>query len=110
MAKGAAKESTGTRRQFSREYKLEAVRRVTEGGRPPSAVARELGINANMLRNWRRQLVGGTAASAAAVFPGNGTLTSQDEEIRRLRRECAVLKQERDFLRSATVFFAKESR
>lgn len=105
MAKGSAV----TRRQFSREYKLEAVRRVTEGGRAPSAVARELGINANMLRNWRRHLVAGAAAETA-VFPGNGTLTSQDEEIRRLRRENAVLKQERDFLRSATVFFAKESR
>lgn len=109
MGKGSGKDSARTRRQFSREYKLEAVRRVTEGGRAPSAVARELGINANMLRHWRRQLVAETAAQPTA-FPGNGTLTSQDEEIRRLRRECAVLKQERDFLRSATGFFAKESR
>jgi len=105
MAKGSAV----TRRQFSREYKLEAVRRITEGGRAPSAVARELGINANMLRNWRRHLIAGAVAEPG-VFPGNGTLTSQDEEIRRLRREVTRLTQERDFLRSATVFFAKESR
>jgi transposase len=101
-----AKRPGATRRQFSREYKLEAVRRVSDGGRAPSVVARELGINPNMLRTWRRQL---TTAGAAAGL-GGSPLTSQDEEIRRLRRENAVLKQERDFLKSATVFFAKESR
>jgi transposase len=86
---------------------LEAVRRVSEGGRAPSVVARELGINANMLRTWRRQL---TTAEAGTAGPSNGPLTSQDEEVRRLRREVARLTQERDFLKSATVFFAKESR
>ena len=101
-----AKRPGATRRQFSREYKLEAVRRVSDGGRAPSVVARELGINPNMLRTWRRQLTG----AGATAGPSTGPQTSQDEEIRRLRRENAVLKQERDFLKSATVFFAKESR
>jgi transposase len=94
------------RRQFTREFKLEAVRLVTDGGRAPSVVARELGIHANMLRTWRRRLVD----AAAAPAPGTGTVTSQDEEIRRRRREVARLTQARDFLRSATVYFAKESR
>jgi transposase len=89
------------RRQFSHEFKVEAVRRVMESGRKPGAVAAELGIRPDMLRTWRRQLAG--AATAAEAFPGNGTLTSQDEELRRLRREVARLTQERDFLKSATV-------
>jgi len=91
-----AKRPGATRRQFSREYKLEAVRRVTDGGRAPSVVARELGIN--------------PTDAGVTAGPSTGPLTSQDEEIRRLRRENTVLKQERDFLKSATVFFAKESR
>ena len=103
-----AKKRADTRRQFSREYKLEAVRMITEGGRAASAVARELGINANVLRRWRQRLTEGTRPAAAT--PGNGPVTSQDEELRRLRRENAVLRQERDFLRAATVYFAKESR
>ena len=95
------------RRQFSAEYKREAVRLV-EDGRSVLDVARSLGIRADMLRKWRRQLTG--AADATEAFPGHGKLTSQDEEIRRLRRELEVARQERDFLKRATVFFAKESR
>jgi len=100
MAKG----SKGTRRQFTREFKLEAVRRMIESGRRPGAVAAELGIRPDMLRTWRRQL------GAGAAEPVPGPVTSQDEEIRRLRRELTRVTQERDFLKSATVFFAKESR
>jgi len=105
---GRTRKTGETRRQFSHEYKLEAVRMMTEGGRAASAVARELGINANVLRRWRQQLTGGTVSTAPTSAPG--AVTSQDEELRRLRRENAVLKQERDFLRAATVYFAKESR
>ena len=102
------KQPTRTRRQFTREFKLEAVRMVIDGGRAPSAVARELGIRPDMLRHWRRQF---GAARAAAAAPGEtGTVVSQDEEVRRLRREVERLTQERDFLKRATGFFAKESR
>ena len=95
------------RRQFSAEYKLEAVRLVADG-RSLLEVARSLGRRPDMLRQWRRQFaIGGDAPE---TFPGHGTLTSQDEEIRRLRRELEVARQERDFLKRATVFFAKESR
>ena len=95
------------RRQFSAEYKREAVRLV-EDGRAVLDVARSLGIRADMLRKWRRQLIG--AAEPQQAFPGHGKLTSQDEEIRRLRRELEIARQERDFLKRATVFFAKASR
>jgi transposase len=94
------------RRQFSAEFKREAVRLV-EDGRAVLDVARSLEIRADVLRRWRREL---TTAGGPVAFPGHGKLTSQDEEIRRLRRELEVARQERDFLKRATVFFAKESR
>jgi len=102
------KQPARTRRQFTREFKLEAVRMVTDGGRSPSAVARELGIRPDMLRTWRRQF--GAARATTDASGGNGTIVSQDEEVRRLRRELERVTQERDFLKRATVFFAKESR
>lgn len=96
------------RRQFSAEFKLEAVRLAAASPDRPAAVARKLGIRADMLRKWRRQFA--TAASGADAFPGHGQVTSQDEELRRVKRELEVVRQERDFLRKAAAYFAKESR
>lgn len=99
------------RREFTAEFKLEAVRRATSGEKTLRQVAREIGVHENLLRSWKRQMLERTDAGAhAEIFPGNGKLTSQDEELRRLRRELAVTRQERDFLKKATAFFAKESR
>lgn len=95
------------RRQFNTEFKLEAVR-LAESGRRPGEIARELGIRGDMLRKWRRQFA--TAARTREAFPGTGTLTSQDEEIRQLRRRVAQLEEEREILKKAAAFFAKESR
>jgi transposase len=95
------------RRQFTREFKLEAVRLVTEEKRPASEVARHLGIRADMLRCWRRQLEGRAGLPAAEAFPGHGRAPSADEEVRRLRREVERLRQERDFLKKAAAYFAK---
>jgi transposase len=94
------------RRKYPREFKLEAVRRVVDGGEPAAEVARALDLQPNMLYSWVRQL----KAESAEAFRGNGNLTSQDEEVRKLRREVAVLREERDILKKATAFFAKESR
>ncbi len=99
-----------TRRQFTREFKVEAVRLATEGSRPVAQVARELGIRPNMLRSWKRQAEGRVGFAAVTMFPGKGKATSQDEELRRLQRENEVLRQERDFLKKAAAYFAKESR
>lgn len=110
------------RRQFTREFKVEAVRLVTEEKRKRSEVARELGIRPDMLRKWELQVESRSGLSGRDVFPGNGKLTGQDEEVRRLRRENEVLKQllkqERDFLKKAAAYWrqrfptvtAKESR
>jgi transposase len=98
------------RRQFTREFKLEAVRLVVEKGRKVSEVARDLGIRPDMLRTWKRQVESRSGLSPTDVFPGNGQLTSQDEEIRRLRRELEMARQENAFLKKAAAYFARESR
>ncbi len=94
------------RRKFSREFKIEAVRRVSEGRETAVEIARALGIQANMLYGWVRQF----KSEAGEAFRGNGKLTAQDEEMRRLRRENALLREERDFLKKTATWFAKHSR
>lgn len=91
------------RRAFSPEFKEEAVRQVTELGRPVNQVARELEIRPEQLRGWKKQLLG-----SGAVAPPVRTETL-DEELRRVKRELEVVKQERDFLKKAAAFFAKGS-
>jgi transposase len=95
------------RRQFTREFKLEAVRFIIEDKRPVAEVARQLGIRADMLRSWRRQLEGRAGLSAEEIFPGKGRAPTGDDEVRRLRREVERLRQERDFLKKAAAYFAK---
>ncbi|MBA2669177.1 MAG: transposase [Gemmatimonadetes bacterium] len=95
------------RKQYTREFKVEAVRLLEESGRSKTQVARELGIRESLLGRWRAQL---EERSAAAAFPGNGRISAAEEEIRRLRRENEQLRQERDFLRKTAAYFARESR
>jgi len=92
-----------SRRKHSREFKIEAVKQVVEKGRSVSDVAEGLGIHANMLSRWKTEL----ESEGAVAFPGNGKMTGQDEEIRRLRRELSIAQQERDILKKAVGFFAK---
>ena len=96
------------RRQFTPEFKLEAVRKVEESGKPLTQVARELGIRADLLYGWKRRL--GSAANAESAFTGNGVMTPEAEEIRRLRRKLQEVEQERDFLKKASAYFAQESK
>ena len=63
-----------------------------------------------MLQAWTRQAEGQAGLSSSDAFPGNGKLTTKDEELRALRRELEVVKQERDFLKKAAAYFAKGSR
>lgn len=98
------------RRQFTQEFKLEAVRLASSGEKRPEQVARELGVRSDLLRSWMRQAEGSAGLAAKDIFPGNGKLASRDEEIRALRRELEVVKQERDFLKKAAAYFANGSR
>jgi transposase len=93
-----------TRRKFSAEYKREAVELAKSGGKPISQVARELGINAGVLSRWCREI----AADEGTAFRGQGK--PRDEELAALKRELVQVKKERDFLKEAAAFFAKESK
>jgi len=92
------------RRKYSREFKLEAVRLVVEQGRTVGDVAESLGVSSGVLQRWKSQL----KAEGALAFPGNGRPNAADEEVRRLRKELARVRQERDILKKATAYFAKE--
>lgn len=99
------------RRSFSAEFKIEAVRAMTGDHKPITQLARELGVRTDQLYRWKRQLEDHEAGTKPSdVFPGNGKQSELEEEVRRLRRENTQLREEREILRKATAFFAKESR
>ena len=92
------------RRTYSREYKIEAVRLTTEGGVSVAKAARDLEINESTLHNWRRQF------RQWGAGPGAGKeALSQAEEMQRLRKDLAKVREERDFLKKAAVWLAKEA-
>ena len=90
------------RKPYPEEFKREAVELLRSSGRPLAQVARELGVSTESLRLWRKQ---------AEIDAGERDGLSSDEraELRELRREVRVLRQERDLLKKAAAFFAKES-
>jgi transposase len=90
-----------TRKQYSREFKLETVKLVTEHGLSRAQVARDMGIDVQTLRKWVKQF----AANGAQAFPGPGH--PRDEEVARLRRENEQLRQERDILKKALGIFSR---
>lgn len=94
------------RRKYTREFKLEAVRLVEQSELPGVEVARQLGIHHNLLYKWRKQFL----EEGKEAFPGHGNLREGDDEVRRLQRELARAREERDILKKAIAFFAKESR
>ena len=93
------------RKNYTAEFKREGVALITEHGYGVSEAARNLGINVNMLRKWKRHL----AEHAADAFPGKGRLSADQEELHRLRQENTRLRMERDILKKAARFFANES-
>ena len=97
-----------TRRQFTREFKLEAVRLVSDGKQSMAEVALTLWIRPDMLRAWKRQVEGLPGGAGKNVFTGHGKGTDQEQELKRLRREVERLEQERNFLKKAAAYFAKE--
>lgn len=93
------------RRTYTPEFKAEAVKLVTEQGYSVAEAARSLGINDNLIRNWRQA----REAQGDQAFPGRGKLAPFEEENRRLRAENKRLLAERDILKKAAAFFAKEA-
>ncbi len=93
------------RQKYSKEFKLDAVRLVTEQGYSIAQAARNLGLNANMLSRWKIE-----AAESQSAFRGSGKLSPEQLELRRLKAENRQLRMEREILKKATAFFAKESK
>jgi transposase len=93
------------RRKFSREFKLEAVRLVKDRGVAVAQAARDLDLHENVLRKWVRE----TSADPHHAFPGHGQMKPEQQEIDRLRKEVAKLRAERDILKKAAAYFAREA-
>ena len=93
------------RRRFDRAFKLEAVKLVRERGVPAAQAARDLDVHENVLRKWVKDF----AADPQHAFPGQGQMKPEQLEIERLRREVIKLEAERDILKKAAAYFAKES-
>ncbi len=96
------------RRVYTAEFKREAVRLSEQAGVSVAQIAQELGVSDYSLYKWRKQ----ARESGEIAFPGNGkiALTAGQQENRRLRQEIERVRQERDILKKATMYFAKESR
>lgn len=92
------------RRQFTREFKLEAVRLVLERGVSFAQASRDLGVHVNVLRKWVRDF----EDDPKQAFPGHGQMKPEQAEIERLRKEVTKLKAERDILKKAAAYFAKD--
>ena len=97
---------TQKRKNYTAEFKREAVRLVTEQGYSMSQAARNLDININMLRRWKKQI----NEQGQNAFPSKGRLLPDQEELYRLREENKRLRMERDILKKTVTFFANESR
>ena len=93
------------RKRYSAEFKRQALRRADEPGVTDALVCQELGISTRQMRRWRDAV---QEHGEEKAFPGHGK--SRDDEITRLKRELAKVTEERDFLREAARYFAKESK
>jgi transposase len=93
-------------RTYDRQFKEEAIRLVTEGGRSVSDVAHGLGIHENLLRTWKRKYKEDPSGS----FPGKGYLKPEEEQLKRLQKENANLKEDREILKKALAIFSKHPR
>jgi len=94
------------RRSFAKEFKISTVKLVLDSGKSVESIASELGISSNTLFNWKRKYL----EDAQNAFPGKGHFKAEQEEIRKRDKEIARLKMERDILKKALAFFAKDGK
>ena len=97
-------EASDAAAQVSREFKIEAVRLVRERGVSVAQASRDIDVHENVLRKWVKEL----GADPKQAFPGHGQMKPEQLEIDRLRREVAKLRAERDILKKAAAYFARE--
>ena len=92
-------------RKYDSEFKMEAVRMASEPGVTNGQVETRLGIGQGVLSRWKREL----KCDGQQAFPGKGHLKPEDEELRRLKRECERLRWERDILKKALSIFSRQT-
>ena len=90
---------------FSKEFKEESVRLMEQSDRPAAEIAREIGVPRNRLYKWQERI----RAKGVDAFPGSGRLSGESEQLRRLKRELERVREERDILKKAAAYFARES-
>lgn len=90
-----------SRRQFTKEFKIDAVRLFESSQKGAAVIASDLGIKPDQLYRWKREF----QEPGKKSFPGNGNI--RDEEMARLRKECAELRMERDILKKVVTIFSK---
>jgi len=91
------------RRNFEKDFKLGAVKMVLEGGKSVREVAEDLGISQNTLLHWKKNYL----TDKLNTFPGKGYQKPEDAEITQLRKELAMVKEQRDILKKAVAFFSQ---
>lgn len=97
---------TTKRKTYTKAFKEEAIRLLEQGTKPSVELARELGVQRNQLYKWQEQLT----KHQDAAFPGHGQRKANKEaEIARLKKELEIVKEERDILKKAAKYFARES-
>ena len=96
---------TRKRKHYSKQFKVAAVKLITEQGYRASEAARNLGIHHSSLRRWKNEL----ETNSPRAFPGKGHMGPEKEELYQLRKEVKQLRMEREILKKAAAFFAKES-
>jgi transposase len=95
-----------SKRTYTREFKLEALRLLETSRKRAAQIERDLGIGAGCLSRWKRKF----SADGEQAFPGHGRLTPEQERLRQLERENEILRQERDILKKAVAIFSHPSR
>lgn len=92
------------RKTYDKEFKLSAVKMIVEGGMSVSRISKDLGVNENSLYKWKRAYL----EDHQNAFPGKGRMRPEEEELMNLKKELSIVKMERDILKKAIAFFAKE--
>lgn len=97
---------TKKQQKHTKEFKLETIELARTSSKNDSQLERELGLSRGCLYNWRKEV----ERDGAQAFPGKGRLKADDEYVRGLERELAILQQERDILKKALAIFTRSQR
>ena len=97
---------TKVKRRYDKEFKVQAIKMVLDGGLSKAEAGRKLGVNQTMIGNWIRAF----QAGGQVAFPGRGRLNPLEDELRKLRQEVKELRMETEFLKKSAAYFASLKR